>query len=80
MFKVIDSLELLKWDYSKELISKIAPLCDRIALSFATKSFEKRKRFSVKRDWILNFIKEKFKIIDDFELGGERYIVFENKL
>jgi hypothetical protein len=76
LFKVIDSLEALEKDYSKKLISEIARLSDRLIISFATKSMSKRKKFRVKRNWIVNFVKENFNLIDDFELGGERYIVF----
>tara|TARA_Y100000296_G_scaffold84251_1_gene117075 strand:+ start:602 stop:1372 length:771 start_codon:yes stop_codon:yes gene_type:complete len=77
LFKVIDSLEMLERDYSKKLISEISPLVDKIVLSFATKSMIKRKKFKVRRNWIINFIKENFKIIDDFEIRDERYIIFK---
>ncbi|MEK6840861.1 MAG: hypothetical protein AABX79_02820 [Nanoarchaeota archaeon] len=77
LFKTLDSLEMLERDYSKELLSAISPITDRIAISFATESMTKRKRFKAKRNWITNFIREKFRIIDDFEIAGERYIVLE---
>lgn len=76
LFKVIDSLEMLKKNYSKEFIFEIAHLSDRIVLSFATESMAKRQKFKVKRNWIIDFIKKNFSILDDFEFGGERYIVF----
>jgi len=76
LFKVIDALEMLKRDYSKELISEIVPLADKIIVSFATKSLGSREKFKVRRNWIVDFIKENFTILDDFELGGERYILF----
>ncbi len=76
LLKTIDSLETAKRNHSKELIRCISPLCERIAVSFATMSMGKRKKFSVNRNWILNFIRENFEILDDFELNGERYIVF----
>ena len=79
LFKTIDSLEMLKKDYSKKLILEISPLVDRIVVSFATESMARRTKFRVKRNWIVNFIKENFNILDDFELGGERYFVFSNK-
>ena len=79
LFKVLDSLEMLKKNYSKELLLEISPLVERVVVSFATESFNKRTRFKVKRYWLINFIQENFKITDDFEIGGERYIVFENK-
>src|SRR3989344_2472292 len=66
-------------DYFKELINEIISVVsinDKIVVSFATKSFEKRRSFHAQRNWLVNFIKERFMIIDDFELGGERYLVF----
>ncbi|MBI2043485.1 hypothetical protein HYT25_03800 [Candidatus Pacearchaeota archaeon] len=79
LLKVIDSLEVMKRDYSKILIKEIAPLSDRIVVSFATRSLGMRKKFSAQRAWILKFIAENFEILDDFEIGGERYVVFEKK-
>jgi hypothetical protein len=66
-------------NYSKELINNIAPLSDRIVLSFATRSLGSRKKFSVQRGWILKYINENFQVLDDFDVGGERYIVFKDK-
>src|SRR3989344_2731308 len=79
LFKVLDSLEMLERDYSKKLLKEIAPLAEKVVVSFATQSMIKRKKFKVERHWILNFIKENFKVLDDFELGGEKYICFEKK-
>ena len=77
LFKIIDSLEMLKRDYSKELISEIVGLVDRVVVSFATRSMAKKTKFKVKRNWIVDFIKENFNVLDDFEIGGERYLVFK---
>ena len=77
LFKTLDSLEMLQRDFSKILLLGITPLVDRVVVSFATRSMISRKPFKVKRNWIVYFIKENFKIDDDFELGGERYIVFK---
>ncbi len=76
LFKVIDSVEMLKRNYSKKLILEIGNLSDRIVLSFATKSIIKKKKFKVNRNWILNFIKDNFKITNDFLKEGERYLIF----
>jgi len=76
LFKVIDALESLKRDYSKELINEIVKISDKIVVSFATKSLGNRQKFKANRSWISEFIYENFKVSDDFELGGERYIVF----
>lgn len=79
LMKVIDSLEIFERDYSKKLLLSIKEVLnseDRIVLSFATRSLIKKTKFKVKRYWIYNFILENFKLIDDFEIGGERYLVF----
>ncbi len=79
MFKVIDSLEMLRDNYSKDILKEIVPLVDLVVVSFATRSLVKRERFRVNRKWIVEFIKENFEIIDDFEIGNERYIKFKSK-
>jgi len=76
LFKTIDSLEMLEKDYSKKFLQEITPLCERIVVSFSTQSMIKRKRFKAKRYWIINFINDNFKILEDFQKGGERYVVF----
>ena len=76
LFKVIDALETLKPNYSKEFISEIAPLADKVILSFATRSLGNREKFKAKRNWIVDFIRENFNVLNDFEIGGEHYIVF----
>ncbi len=79
IFKTLDSLEMLKRNYSKELLKEITPLADKVIVSFATKSLISKKVFKVKRYWFYNFVEENFKILDDFELGNERYIIFKKK-
>lgn len=79
LFKVLDSLEILVRDYSKRLLLEIVPMVDRVVVSFATRSMIARKLFRARRNWIVDFIKENFEVIDDFELGGERYVVFREK-
>lgn len=75
LFKVIDSLELLERHSSKRLIEETVSLADKVVVSFATRSLIKREKLKYKRNWIVNFIKYNFKILDDFEFGGERYLV-----
>ena len=79
LFKTLDSLEMLERNYSKRLLIELDPLVDKIVVSFATESMIKRKKFKVKRNWILNFIKENFKILDNFEIGAEKFILFCEK-
>jgi len=76
LFKTIDALETLKRNYSKELIFELVPITDKIVISFATKSLGSRKKFKAKRNWVLDFIKENFIVLDDFEMGAEKYVVF----
>lgn len=76
LFKTIDSLEMLERDYTKKFLKKLVPLCEKFVVSFATESMAIRTRFRVERKWIKNFIEQNFKILDDFVLGNERYIVF----
>jgi len=80
LFKVIDSLEMIEGDSSKKLLMEITPLCDRVVLSFATRSMIRRDKFRVNRKWIINFINENFELLEDFEIGNERYILFKNKV
>lgn len=76
LFKVLDSLEELDRDYSKKLINELASLVDKIVVSFATRSMVSKRKFKVDRSWIISFIGDNFNILDDFEVGGERYVVF----
>lgn len=77
LFKVLDSLEMLEKDYSKRLLKEIVPLADKVIVSFATRSMLKKEKFKVTRKWLVEFIERNFKILDDFELGNERYISFK---
>ena len=79
LFKTIDSLELLERNYTKKFLMEISPLVDKIVVSFATRSLIKRTLFKAKRSWLVNFLKENFNILDDFEVSGERYIVFRKE-
>lgn len=79
LFKVIDSLEMIEGDYSKKLLREITPLCDRVIVSFATRSMIRRDKFKVNRKWIIDFISENFNLLEDFETGNERYIIFKEK-
>jgi hypothetical protein len=79
LFKVIDSLEMLERNYSKKLLKELVPICDKIVVSFATKSMVRRDKFKVNRRWITDFIKENFELLEDFNLGNERYIVFKKQ-
>lgn len=77
LLKTIDSLEMLERDYSKFFLKEIVPLVDRVVVSFATRSLIKKTKFKVKRNWIISFIKDNFEVLDEFELGSEKYLVFK---
>jgi len=79
LFKTVDSLEMLKRNYTKDFLKEIVPLCDEFVVSFATRSFFKKHLFKVRRNWVINYIKDNFKILDIFELGNEKYLIFRKK-
>ena len=79
LLKTVDSLELMERNYSKKLISEISDLADKIVVSFPTESMIKREKIWVKRTWILKFIEKRFKLLDHFQVGAERFLVFSKK-
>jgi len=79
LFKVIDALEMVEDNYSKKFLLGLSDYFDRFIVSFPTRSMHKREKFNVSRNWILKFVEDNFSILDNFEIGGERYIIFKNK-
>jgi len=79
LFKVLDSLEMVERDYSKRLLNKISEFSELIVVSFATKSLISKKPFKIKRYWFYDFLKDKFKILDEFEKGNEKYLILSKK-
>lgn len=82
MFQVIDALEFLKKDFSKELIKEISKETsseDLFVISFSTKSLSGKKSFDAKRKWLTEFLKKNFKIENDFEMFSERFLVLAKK-
>lgn len=77
LFKAVDSLEMVERNYSKKLLLEIAPFADRIVVSFATRSFIRRKKFHANRKWFEDFARENFRIVDSFEKGDEIFFVLE---
>jgi hypothetical protein len=76
-FKVLDSLEMFKKNYSKEVLVELVPLFDRCVVSWATGSLMSKKKFHAQRKWLRDFVEENFEIIDEFECGVEHYLVFK---
>lgn len=79
LFKTVDSLEMLERNYTKKFLNELVPLCERFVVSFATRSLFKKQMFKVRRNWAIKYIKENFRILNDFEFGVERFIIFKNK-
>jgi hypothetical protein len=80
MFNLIDALENIERDYSKKLIFALFELgIEKIVLSWPTKSISGKNKFNAKRSWIINFVEENFYVLDDFEMNGERFLMFGKK-
>ena len=79
MFQVVDALENLEKNFSKRFILEISKECEKIVLSLSTESLGGRKKFAVRRKWILDFLEENFLVERDFEIFGERIIILKNK-
>lgn len=78
-FKVLDSLEMLKRNFSKEVLAEIVPLVDKVVVSWATRSLVSKKKFHAERTWLKKFVLENFKIIGEFDCGVEHYLVFSKR-
>ncbi len=76
LFQVIDALENLEKNFSKKFILEISKECEGIVLSLPTESLGGRKKFAVRRKWLVDFLEEKFFIKRDFILNGERILYF----
>ncbi len=79
LFKTLDSLEMLKRDYSKEFLREIVPLVDEVVVSWATKTLRKGVKIFATKKWLFEFIEENFEILDDFEFGTEKYVRFRKR-
>lgn len=80
LFNVIDALEVFERDFSKVFLKKIAGECEKIVVSFPVQSLSGKTKFKAKRAWILSFIEQEFKTMDDFLVSGERFLVFSAKI
>jgi hypothetical protein len=75
LFQVVDALESMKRDFSKELISFVMKNCDFLVISLPLFSLGGRKKFAVDRKWLVDWLKKNFSLKKDFELFGERILV-----
>ncbi|MFH1451564.1 MAG: class I SAM-dependent methyltransferase [archaeon] len=79
MFQLVDALENLEKNYSLKLIKQVMKYCDLLVISLPTESLGGRRKFVVKRKWLLDFLVEGFVVINDFEISGERVFVVRKK-
>ena len=76
LFQVVDALENMKRDYSKVLIEMIMEDVGLVVISLPVVSLGGRNRISSeRRSWLVDWLKESFDLLDDFELYGERVLV-----
>jgi len=78
MFNIIDALEL-EPNFSKEFIFAVSEHVEKIVISWPTRTLQRQKQFTAKRFWIINFIEDNFKVLDDFESDGERFFIFSKR-
>lgn len=79
LFQVLDAFENLEKNFSKKFILNISKESEAIVLSLPTESLGGRKKFDIRRKWIVDFLKENFNIKKDFSLNGERILIFVKK-
>ncbi len=73
LFQVIDALESLEKNFSKDFLLKIKRSSEHIVVSMPMLSLS-GKMIKVKRDWVVGFLKGNFEVLGEFEKNGE--IVF----
>jgi hypothetical protein len=76
LFQVVDALENMERDYSKVLIEMIMEDVGLVVISLPVVSLGGRNRISnERRSWLVDWLQERFGVLDDFELCGERVLV-----
>jgi len=70
LFQVIDALENVEKNFSKKFLLTIKKNCEFIVLSMSMSSLS-GKGLRVKRNWVFDFLKDNFEVLDEFELDGE---------
>lgn len=79
LFKTLDSLEMVKRDFSKIFLKRIVPYVDLVVVSWATKTLRKGSKIFATKKWLLEFIENNFELNDFFEIGNEKYISFKKR-
>ena len=78
MFQVLDALESIEGDFSKKLLFGVREEMgknDRIVLSFSMKSISGRTRFKSNKEWVVQFLRDNFTIVDEFYMFDERFLI-----
>jgi len=73
IFKVIDSLEKIKRNISKNLLKKIKS--KNIVISFPNKSLVSKEEFKIKRTWIKKFFEEMNWKFEEFKIENELFFL-----
>jgi hypothetical protein len=74
LFQVIDALENLERDFSKDFFLRLKNDCELILVSLPLLSLCGKKRFEVRRKWILDFFRDNFVVLNSCEMFGELFI------
>ncbi len=75
LFQVVDALESVERNFSLKLIDEIMKSSEVLIISVPLVSLGGRKKFAVKRKWLMDYLEENFKVDRDFEMFGERVLV-----
>ncbi|MCK4649735.1 hypothetical protein KAT36_00745 [Candidatus Pacearchaeota archaeon] len=76
LFQVVDALESMERNFSKKFILKVMEGCEWMVISLPLVSLGGRKKFEVSRRWLVDFLEEEFIVEKDFEMFGERILIF----
>jgi hypothetical protein len=79
LFQVVDALESMKRNFSKEFIFEIMKELEVLVISLPLVSLGGGKKFAVRRKWLVDFLESEFLIERDFEMFGERILVVRRK-
>lgn len=82
LLQVVDALESLERNYSKELLLGVIEVLnkeDLVVITMPLNSISGRKKFEARRSWISIFLEENFIVKDDFNLGNERIFLVRKK-
>jgi len=79
LFQVVDALESVERNFSLKLVEEIMKNAEVLVVSVPLVSLGGRKKFAVKRKWLMDYLEENFRVDRDFEMFGERILVVRKK-